>query len=280
MRILKLALIFSVAALGGIAMAQTGATKTPAQGGVNADRLFLGFAEDATIIKKQWWEAQFEYANGSGDYPWDKTIVRGVLALNPVRDLEVGGRVGFGSTSASRIATPDGSGATDLEAYGKYHFGRGQTTDFAAGAIVTVPTGDDSVGLGVDAFSFKAFGSMRHHLPNAIVTANAGFRINGDGQMGWDNSENKIELTGKSSASVGLGLLIPVSNELTLVSEAAIETERFEDRDDFKADADVRLLGGLNWRPINRGTFRAALAVGLADGAPDFQVLLGYAWLF
>jgi hypothetical protein len=274
MRILKQALILSVVALSGAAMAQTGTSTTPAKGGVNADRLFLSFAEDATIIQKQWWEAQFEYADGSSDYPWDKTIVRGVIAITPVKNLEVGGRVGFGSTDATG-STPDGTGATDLDLYGKYHFGDYQTTEFAAGVIATVPTGDDNAGLGADAFSVKAFGSMRHHLPSATFTANAGLKINGDGQIGSRNPPGKVELKGKTSASLGLGLLIPVSNEFTLVTEAVVETERFDN-----TDADVRLLGGVNWRPMNRGTFRGALSAGLADGAPDFQVLLGYAWVF
>lgn len=269
MRILKQALIVSVATLAGTAMAQTAAPAPPTKGGVNADRLFMSFAEDATVIQRQWWEAQFEYADGSSTYPWDKTIVRGIVALNPVQHLEIGGRVGFGSTDASGD-TPDGSGATDLDVYGKYHFGTYQATEFAVGGIATVPTGDDRAGLGTDSFSFKAFGSLRYKLPSAIFTANAGLRINGDARYG-----DGPDIQGKTSAAVGLGLLIPVSNEVTLVGEVGVETERFEN-----SDADVRALGGINWRPSGRGAFRGALAVGLADGAPDFQVLLGYAWIF
>ena len=45
-------------------------------------------------------------------------------------------------------------------------------------------------------------------------------------------------------------------------------------------DSDTRLLGGINWRLANRGMFRGAVALGLDDGAPDFQLLLGYAHEF
>lgn len=281
MRIEKLALIASAAMLGGAAIAQTTTAAQPTTTSTtvmatrpNADRLFLGFAEDATIIKRQWWEAQFEYADGSSGNPWDKTLIRGIVAISPMTNWEFGGRVGFGSTDATGNI-PDGSGATDLDVYGKYLFGGGGETEFAVGGMVTIPTGDDSVGLGTDAFSFKAFGAMRHHMKNAIFTANAGFRATGDGHVGDPGPEGPGDLQGKSAPSLGVGLLWPLGTNFTLVGEAGIETERFEN-----TESDVRVLGGIDWRPSNRGVVRGALAVGLDNGAPDFQFLAGYAWIF
>ena len=43
---------------------------------------------------------------------------------------------------------------------------------------------------------------------------------------------------------------------------------------------DARLLGGVNWRPLARGTIRAAVSVGLTDGAPDAAIVAGYAVAF
>ena len=261
MRMWKYAAAFAVAALSfGAARAQTP---------VGSDRLFLSFAEDAAIANRQWWEGQLDFADGSDDFPWDRTVLRGVFAINPIQSLEIGGRVGFGSTSASDDI-PDGSGATDLEAWGKWSFGTFDSTSFAAGGLVTVPTGDETSGLGADAFSLKVFGSMRHKLPNATFTANVGIRMNEDGSLGPE-----VTLDGKTSASLGLGLVLPLSQEIAFVGEVNLESARFED-----LDSDARILGGINWSPMKRGIFRGAVGFGLTDGAPDLNLILGYAYTF
>jgi hypothetical protein len=233
---------------------------------VGADRLFLSFAEDAAFADKQWWEGQVEFADGD---PVDVTLARFVVALQPVRALEVGGRIGFGSTSGPS-GFPDGTGATDLDVWGKWNFGTfGGDTSFAAGALGTIPTGDDTSGLGTDAFDLELFGSLRHRLPGMEFSGHAGYRLNGDGKFGG------VELNGKSSAIFGAAILIPIRDRLSVVGEANVETERFHG-----ADADTRVLGGVNWTPSEHGVVRGALAFGLTNGAPNVELLLGYARLF
>ena len=70
-------------------------------------------------------------------------------------------------------------------------------------------------------------------------------------------------------------VLIPIHSELMFVGEARFEDERFD-----RLDSDTRVLGGLNWKPWNRGMLRGAIAVGLTDGAPDWQLIGGYAYAF
>jgi hypothetical protein len=239
------------------------AAQAPTSG---SDRLFLSFFEDATIIDSQWWEGQIDYA----DYDdFNTLLVRGVAAFNPRENLEVGGRVGFGSSDADMGI--DGSGATDLDVYGKWHFGARPDgkTEFAAGAIVTVPTGDDSVGLGFDAFALGGFGSMRYRLADAILTGNVGFRMNDDARIFG------VDIDGELSPFVGLGYIRPLSDEVTFVGELRFESERFDG-----GSSDVRALGGINLRAFNRGMLRAAVGVGLDDGAPDIQFIVGYAQTF
>ena len=226
-------------------------------------RLFHAFIEDATVVDNQWWEGWAEYSEGDDV---DMFIVRGAAAFQPWENVELGATVGFGSSSASDGGT-DGSGATDLDILGKYHFGRsGNATEFAAGGVITVPTGDDTAGLGYDAFSISAFGSVRHRYQRFIMSGHAGVRVNGDGQYRSD------ELSGELSPMLGVGLFYPHSDELAFVAEATFESERFE-----HMDSDLRLLGGVNWHLSNRGIMRGAVAIGLTDGAPDAQLLLGYA---
>ena len=87
--------------------------------------------------------------------------------------------------------------------------------------------------------------------------------------------EPRVEVDGKTSPLVGAGMIFPQSDRVTFVAELTFEGERFEG-----ADSDVRVLGGLNWRLHNRGMVRGAVAFGLTDGAPDLQLIGGYAWTF
>jgi len=259
-------LIVTVALIccSSLALAQSGSSPKPTS---SSDRLFLAFAEDATVVDRQWWEGQLETADWDD---FDANVIRGVVAFQPWIDFEVGGRIGFGDTDASGGGL-DGSGATDLDVWGKYHLGGGDETEFAVGGVVTVPTGDESAGLGSDAFGVSAFGAMRHRLNKAIITAHAGVQFNGSGRRFGEIADRD----GETAPMVGVGVILPFSDRFTGVGEVEFRDGRLEGDDD-----NTRALVGINWRPGGRGIFRAALGVGLSDGAPDFQALIGYAAQF
>ncbi len=77
---------------------------------------------------------------------------------------------------------------------------------------------------------------------------------------------------GKTAPAAGVAVVHPLGDDMVLVGEAWFEGERFEG-----SDADTRLLGGVNWNLGVVGALRFALAGGLSDGAPDLQLLAGYA---
>lgn len=231
-----------------------------------ADRLFLSFAEDATVADYQWWEGQVEFVDFD---PTEALILRAVVAVQPLEGFELGGRVGFGNTDSPE-GLPDGSGATDLDIWGKYYFTAGaQNTEFAFGGLATIPTGDDRAGLGFDAFSVEVFGSLRYGLPDVILAGNIGVRLNEDGSV------QGFSLDGEVAPFIGGAVIYVVSDQVSLVGELDLEGERFRE-----TDTDFRALGGVNWRVTNRGMVRGAVAFGLADGAPDSQLLVGYAHRF
>ena len=234
-----------------------------------ADRLFLGFAQEASLVPSQWWEGQLEYADGSDDIPVDVFLVRGVVAFRPIKQLEVGGRVGFGTTSAGQ-GRSDGTGATDLDLYGKWVFQNvADHLDLSAGAVLTIPTGDDTAGLGFNSFSGQLFGGLRYQFDEFELGGHVGVRYNGDGDF------QGFSLDGKGSFELGVSALFPLANHVSLVGEAQMETDRFD-----QVDASTQLLFGVNWRAFGRGMFRGAVAGGLTNGAPDFRVILGYAYSF
>jgi len=231
----------------------------------DSDRLFLSFIEDADLVDKQWWEGSLVISDGAYDGEVDSNVIGGVAAFQPWKRVEMGGRMGFGNTDTKTI--DDGSGATDLDVWAKWHLGSdANDTNFAVGGIVTVPTGDDSVGLGTDAFAIEGFGSLRYTLPKWTLVAQAGLRFNEDGQIGGS------ELDGETSSVFGVGVLVPLNKKFTFVGETRFESERFDNLDN-----DFRLLGGVNWHGLGRGMFRGALSFGLADAAPSFQIIAGYA---
>lgn len=254
-------------ALPGLALAQVGSTTKPTSGN---DRLFLAFAEDAAIVETQWWEAQLEFADGDG---FDLTILRLVAAFQPYENIEIGGRVGFGD---SDIGGPmgsmlEGSGATDMDLWFKYHLGSTQGSgEFALGGTLIIPTGDDTAGLGADAFSVSAFGTGRWRFDRGILSGHVGLQATGDGRM-----FGQAEIDGELALQAGAGWLYPVSDQLTVIGEFNYRGERFKG-----GDSDTRLLGGVNWRVSNRGSIRGAIAFGVTDGAPDVQLLGGYAAVF
>jgi hypothetical protein len=234
-----------------------------------ADRLFLGFAQEASLVPSQWWEGQVEYADGSHDIPVDAFLVRGVFAFRPIKQLEVGGRVGFGTTSAGQ-GRSDGTGATDLDVYGKWVFQDvAQNLNISVGALLTVPTGDDTAGLGFNSFAGQMFGGIRYRFSEFELGGHVGVRYNGDGEF------QGFDLDGKGSFEIGATVLFPLANEVSLVGEAQMETDRFE-----QIDSSTQLLFGVNWRAFGRGMFRGAVAGGLTNGSPDFRVILGYAYSF
>ena len=247
------------------AQAQTDDAKPEKRAANATDRMFLTFGQEATLVDRQWWEGQLEYLDGSSGF--DATILRLVAAFQPWDQVEFGGRVGFGDTSGFAAA---GSGATDLDIWAKYHFGEGGKTDFATGGLLIVPTGDDTARLGNDAFSFGGFGSFRHTGRRATFTGNVAVRVNGDGRRG-----GTVDIDGETSVELGAGVLIPANDRLSFVGEARFETERLSND-----ESDLRVLGGINLAAGGNGAFRAALSLGLTDGAPDLQVIAGYAATF
>jgi hypothetical protein len=248
--------------------ASAGTTTPP--GGTNTssrERLFLNFAEDAMIVDEQWWEGWLQYDDADSV---DRTVLFGQAAFQPWQDFEVGGRVGFGSTDTPP-GVEDGTGATDLDLWGKYFWNmNNQKTEFSAGAILTVPTGDDSAGLGFDAFALKGFGAMRYRLKAAVITGTIGLQINDDGSI-----FGSPDLDGELSVSAGAGVIVPWSEAFSFIGELSWKTERFDGADD-----DARLLAGLNLHLSNRSMLRPAISLGLEDGAPDVQIFVGYAYTF
>ena len=243
------------------------ATTTSTTNTSSHDRLYINFIEDAMVVDEQWWEGWLQYDDA--DYV-KRTILFGRAAFQPWDSVEVGASIGFGSTDISGSGN-DGTGATDLNLWGKYFWNlNNDRVEVSAGGIVTIPSGDDSVGLGFDAWGLKGFGAARYRLKPAVITGTFGLQFNSDGR-----TLDSPTFDGQIAYSLGVGVIAPWGESFSWVGELTWKSERFDG-----ADNNTQLLGGINLRLSSRGFLRPALAFGLQDGAPDLQVLVGYAYSF
>jgi len=231
----------------------------------SADRLYLNFIEDGTIVEHQWWEGDLVFSDGE---VVDARLLNGIVAFQPWRNLELGARVGFGKTDG-RGAVPDGTGATDLDVWLKYRFPPGTRTEFTVGTVLTVPTGDESAGLGADAFGISLFGAMRYRFRRFVFSGNLGAQFNDDGRV----LGSGIDLSGQTAPFVGAGAMFFISDQVTILGEATWHKARFEE-----VDNQSEVLGGINWHLSPRGILRGAISFGLTDASPDVTYLAGYAF--
>jgi len=111
------------------------------------------------------------------------------------------------------------------------------------------------------------FGALRFAAAPFILSAHAGVRVTGDGEI------LGTPLDGTPSFDAGLSAIWPLGGRLALVGETFYEGARFDGLDD-----DARALVGVNWRLIQFGHARLAGGVGLTDAAPDWFIVAG--WLF
>jgi len=261
-------ILTSLILLGGAlspALAQS--SRTPA-----TDRLFIGFAQDAVLADQQWWEGQLEFASHED---LDTVVARLIFAVQPYERMEFGGNIGFGDSDLPGTNNGEGTGATDLDLWGKYALGTmDDGSHLATGILVTIPTGDDSAGLGEDAFKIGAFLSSRKAYKPFDLVGHVGVNFNGDGRIfGFD-------LEGKVSAVLGAGLVFHQTDDISFVVEANLETKKYkQDAGDF-GDDDFSVLGGIDWRMGTKGMLRGSVAFGLSDGAQDHRLSLGYAARF
>ena len=223
------------------------------------DRLFLAWAEDATIVDG--WQVDAGVVHEEFDAgSVDGVRVIGAVSFESIPRIEFGGRIGFEDAESD-------SGLTDMDAWAKLDLGRHGAARFAVGGIATLPTGDSDAGTGTDTFSSKLFGAVRFAAAPFLVSAHAGVRFTGDGEVAG------FALDGTTSFDAGVSAIWPRGDRLALVGETFYEAARFDGLDD-----DARILFGANWKLIDFGHARLAVGAGLTDAAPDWFLIAGWSF--
>ncbi len=238
------------------------ARELPAPAFKGADRLFISFAEDVPVVENYRGEFRLDYQDADR-YDSVAGRVVGAIQLKGLPDVELGARVGLGDGDIQ--GGPGESGLTDLDIWGKLQLGpRDNGSAYGFGFVTTLPVGEEVPGLGADSLATKFFYTARRPLEWAILSYNAGIQVNQDGTLGG------VPVEGEVSPSLGAALIFPTGESFTVVAELYAAGERFKNQ-----DADIRLLGGVNWKIADYWHVRGALAIGLADGAPDLALTAG-----
>jgi hypothetical protein len=248
----------------------TPALAQPAGGGArgsndrDARRLLQRFVEDAAIIPGAWVEGQYVYQNLPGAN--SRHFAGPLIAFRLVDNVEAGIR--FGYLKVDYDSGPDGSGLSDFDIYAKYRFPGGGARRGAVGALIKVPTADEEEGLGTGKADVEVFGAWRADLEAVSLVGNVGIRFNGNPDPPLAESQDSILL--------GAALLLPARSSLSFLVEATFESERTEG-----GDSDARLTLGVQGFGMDRGGgLRGGISIPLSDGAPDYEIIFGAAFVY
>lgn len=236
-------------------------------------RFFQQFITDAAIIDKQWYSGELRFERGAVPLHENANgfLFTPTLAMSPLKNLEVGGQVSYIDYHLDDEHTDgfDGeSGLGDLTVWGKYRFLEGDLS-ISAGLLLDLPTGSEDDGLGTGKVVPGLFGGIRAKVGPGSLAGSAGLRFTRDASIA-DEGRN-----GKTSTFLGGGYLWEPVEDLAVSGELTVESERFDG-----ASSDFRITAGAQWLGIPHSSLRGALSVGLTDAAPDFEIILGYAYSF
>ena len=233
-----------------------------------ADRLFRSFVEDVVFVDRLRAQAQVSAADfeNATSYVSEALVAFNVMALPR---FEMGGRAGFAGTEFD----DDGgaTGVTDVDLWAKFLMFSSPMSRLraAAGAIVSLPTGEPETGRATGALGTKVFAAARYGIGTVTLSANGGARFTADTDI------DGVDRTGQVSGSFGAAALVPFGERICGVVEAGYETARFEDGED-----EGQALLGVNWTVFREGILRVAVGFGLGDASPDTEIVAGYAFEF
>lgn len=236
--------------IGLVSFCQSG---TYAQNNTMDDiHLFQSFFRDAPVAAIPYGEGFFTYSN----FDFFDTFTlggRGGFAVTP--EIELGTGLFYRNINFDNAGNQ--SGIADIPVFGRYNF-LADETKLSGGAFITLPVGSEDIGQ--ENFNFGIFGALRHPASDYVVLT---------GTLGIDFLETALN-DREASLNLGAGVIYAASEELHILGELGIESER-----DYAA-----LSGGVDYELEGKGRLRGNLLLGLDDGAPDFGLTGGFLFTF
>ncbi|MGQ9853073.1 MAG: hypothetical protein ACUVTG_06700 [Candidatus Oleimicrobiaceae bacterium] len=224
-------------------------------------KLFQSYFFDSPIARAAYAQVGLAY----NDYDKSSALRIGPQGGFPINDkIEVEGAIAYVSWS------PGESGISDLELYGRYNLVDSKELNGSVGAMVTLPIGSEKIAAGN--LNFGGFGALRYALQNGMtITGNIGLLFFETTTFEFDLQKGTLEekTSHESCLNLGVGAIYPVSKLLHVVGELVLQSKY-----DY-----MLLSAGADYK-VGNGRVRGSLGLGLDDGAPDLQLIAGYAISF
>ncbi|KJS33192.1 MAG: hypothetical protein VR64_02945 [Desulfatitalea sp. BRH_c12] len=231
---------------------------------------------DGAVMQKNWIEGALRFQEWDTDFGdvsvWSlgPTFITS-LPGNP--RIELGGR--FDIMNFDPDNSDSETGLSDIDLWGKYQFYQDARFMLSAGLLVTLPTGSEEVihPRASGEFNAEMFVAGRYQASQQLaMIGHLALRKNSDMDIEFNGFEGEVD--GETQLAVGGGIIYAVTPQLDLQGEFNIATEAYE-----IFDNDIQLRGGAEYRVANDFSLRGGIGIGL-DGAPDWDLILGCAYLF
>ncbi|PIE71887.1 MAG: hypothetical protein CSA22_00580 [Deltaproteobacteria bacterium] len=242
---------------------------------VNQNTRLLQKAEwDGAVIVGNWLSGEFRYQRYDQDID---ALVLGqtfATAFPRLPLLELGGR--FWVINADYDDTDDEFGIGDIDCWGKYQFLSSGPLQVSGGMMLSLPLGSDKVlhPRATGAINMELFTAARYQVSREIIAiGHFGIRKNGD--MDIDLAGVDWELDGEIQLELGGGVLVDLTPTLNVSAELNFASEPYD-----SSDNDIELTGGAEYLLQQNMSLTAGLGLGLDDGAPEAELIVGYTLSF
>ncbi|MBF0219713.1 MAG: hypothetical protein HQL49_09320 [Gammaproteobacteria bacterium] len=234
---------------------------------INDVRLHSLYFNDAAMVQRTVAEAGFGFYDHDGAVKSVSSLE--LRALGPIAEhLELGGEVSMREYKYAKQTkdhdTQEG-GISDIRLVGRYHQPLTRRfTHLTFGVELTLPTGDEDLDQGK--INVGGFTAVRGDLdPGLVGLASVGLHL-------VDIDDNH-----QISLHSGAGLIYTLKEKIHLSGEFLFKTE--EEYAVITTAADFKLADS-HLGVSNSGRLRTALSFGVADGAPDVALYVGYGHTF
>lgn len=227
---------------------------------------------DGAVFTGLYLDGQFRYQDWDNGDGW---MVGPTFAMSfaEVPELETGARLYFIDFDPKWGGSENGF--SDIDIWGKYLV-LDDPLLLSVGVLFTLPTGDEDIPLPRSSgeFNLELFGAARYYATDMLaLIGHLGLRMNSN--MDVRAGGVKGEVDGETQFMLGGGAVFEASEELDILGELNFATKAYQGW-----DSDIELTGGVQYNFSPDFCGRAGLGVGLDDGAPDWELILGASAFF
>jgi len=252
----------------------------PASAEISSNARMLQKPEwDGAVVSGKWLSGEFRYQKYEiGDDEDADVIAFGptfAASLPNLPELELGTRLWLMNEDYDHFKSE--TGLSDIDLWGKYQFFNNNGLMLSGGLMFSLPVGCEGVvhPRATGEFNLELFGAARYNIDEVFsVVGHLGIRKNSDMESELEgkgsNADVEGEIDGETQFEIGGGIIYQLQYNLNILGELNIATEAYDD-----AENDIELTGGVEYMLQPNLSLKGGLGLGMDDGAPDFELIIG-----